>query len=43
VKRKNIVDLDEMVYSAISFTSSRAVALPFDAPSSSSFKIIEEL
>jgi hypothetical protein len=42
-KRKNNVDQDEMVYSEFLFTSSSAIALPFDASTSSSFKIIEEL
>jgi hypothetical protein len=30
-KRKNSVDQDKMVYSQFLFTSSRAIALPFDA------------
>ncbi|WP_197051696.1 hypothetical protein [Salegentibacter sp. Hel_I_6] len=42
-QRKKYVDQDEMVYSQFLFTSSSAIALPFDTSSSSSFKIIEEL
>jgi len=42
-KRRNSEDQDETVYSEFLFTSSIAIALPFDASTSSRFKIIEEL
>jgi hypothetical protein len=40
---KTVVDQDDFVIQLFQFTSSSAIALPFDALGFSSFEIIEEL